>query len=162
MSAFSSTRLLEVTGEQSLHGLVITADRGYGSMQLIRSLLRHGIGSIMIMPEHLLRCHPFVGKSYFSVTRNDEDEGIETDEEDNDVDQEDDDVQNVGTDPGKDLEGEETAVQVVAGMEDTETKRVDEIMGSGPTRVVVLDRRRSFVIDDSPNVGDASFLRPSP
>jgi hypothetical protein len=42
--------LIEGRGEQCLHGLVLTADRGYGSIALIRTLLRHGIGSILVMP----------------------------------------------------------------------------------------------------------------
>lgn len=68
--------LLDGHGEQSLFGLVVTADRGYASMTLVRSLLLHGIASIIVMPEDFLRCHPLVGQSYFSfsVTRHDDEE----------------------------------------------------------------------------------------
>lgn len=62
--------------EQSLHGLVATADRGYGSTLLLRSLLRRGVGTMLNLPEHLLRCHPFVCKSLFSVTKADEEEEL--------------------------------------------------------------------------------------
>lgn len=66
--------LIEGRGEQCLHGLVITADRGYGSESLIRTLLQHGIGSILVMPQHLPRCHLFLGKSFLSVNRQEEEE----------------------------------------------------------------------------------------
>lgn len=45
--------LVEGRGEHSLHGLTLTADRVYGNMTLIRNLLCHDIGSILIMPQHL-------------------------------------------------------------------------------------------------------------
>ena len=64
--------LLEGHGEHSIHGLVFTADRGYGSMALLKLLLSYNIGSIFIMPEHLLRCHPFVGKSFLLVGSNED------------------------------------------------------------------------------------------
>ena len=64
--------LLEARGERSLHGLLFTADRGYVSMSLVRSLLSHGIGSIFIMPEHILGCHPFVGVSFLTSGRDEE------------------------------------------------------------------------------------------
>ena len=67
--------LLEGRGEQSVHGLVVTGDRGYGKISLIRELMKHGIGSIMVMPEHLTQCHPFVGRSFYCYTRQDEEEG---------------------------------------------------------------------------------------
>ena len=62
--------VLEVIGERSVHSLTPTADHGYGMASLMRELLRHRIGSIMIMPQHLLHCHKFVGKSYLNVMRN--------------------------------------------------------------------------------------------
>lgn len=72
-------RLLDVFvaghGEISLRGIIASADRGYGSITLLKSFLSRGMGGIMIMPSHLLKCHPFVGDSHFSVTRHDDEAG---------------------------------------------------------------------------------------
>ena len=65
---------MDARGEESLSGFLITADRGYEKMSMIRSLARKGIGFIFIMPEHLLRCHPFVGDSQFDPAKLDIDE----------------------------------------------------------------------------------------
>ena len=54
--------VLKDQGTQSLRGVIVTADRGYGRLSLLRSLLAHEIGSLFVMPEHLLHCHPFVGR----------------------------------------------------------------------------------------------------
>lgn len=45
--------------ELSMCGIVATADRGYGSLNLLKSLISRGMGGVMIMANHLLRCHPF-------------------------------------------------------------------------------------------------------
>jgi hypothetical protein len=55
-----------------LHGFTVTADRGYAKMSLIKQLVDYDIGFVLIMPEHLLECHPFVGKSYLRVGWDDE------------------------------------------------------------------------------------------
>jgi hypothetical protein len=55
-----------------LHGVTITADRGYAKMSLVKQLVDYDIGFVLIMPEHLLECHPFVGKSYLRVGWDDE------------------------------------------------------------------------------------------
>ena len=57
---------------QSLCGFTITADRGYGSLKVIEELNKQGVSAVFVMPEHLLRCHPFVGFSYLSCGRADE------------------------------------------------------------------------------------------
>ena len=64
--------LLEGRSERSPHGLIKTADRGFSSLAMIQNLMRSRIGSIITMPDHLLRSNPFVGKPYFRCTRNDE------------------------------------------------------------------------------------------
>ena len=46
--------------------------RGYGNVSLMRELLRHRIRSIIIVPEHPLQCHPFVGQSYLNAMPNEE------------------------------------------------------------------------------------------
>ena len=117
--------LMEGRGEQSMHGFVITADRGYGRVSLMRELMGRGIGSIMVMPEHLMMCHPFVGRSYFSCTREDEEEG------------------------------EEDATQ---GQEDNHTESDADIRRSSLAEEAAFDRPRSFVIDDSPSGGNASWF----
>ena len=66
--------VVDARGEESLSGFVITADRGKGKMKMIPSLARKGIGFIFIMPEHLLRCHPFAGASQFDHDKLDIDE----------------------------------------------------------------------------------------
>ena len=66
--------VVDARGEESLSGFVFTADRGYGKMSMIAFLARKGIGFIFIMPEHLLRCHPFVGASQFDPAKMDIDE----------------------------------------------------------------------------------------
>lgn len=52
-------------GEASMHGLLAASDRGYKTLSLLRTLGEHEIGAIMIMPEHKLRCHPFIVRSFF-------------------------------------------------------------------------------------------------
>lgn len=41
----------------------MTADLGHGKESISICLMDSGIGSMLIMPEHILRAHPFVGKS---------------------------------------------------------------------------------------------------
>lgn len=41
-------------------------------MTLMPMLMGRVIGPISIMPQNLLRCHPFVGKSFFDVTLHDD------------------------------------------------------------------------------------------
>lgn len=62
-------------------GFVLTADRGYGSLRMIPRLSKRGIGFIFIMPEHLVRCHPFAGSSHFNVHRFDEEDEESRDDE---------------------------------------------------------------------------------
>jgi hypothetical protein len=66
--------VLREFGSQSVHGLVITADRGYGKIRMLQSLMSRGVHSLFIMPEHLVQCHPFVAKSFLHAGRLDEDE----------------------------------------------------------------------------------------
>jgi hypothetical protein len=61
--------VIDCHGEQSLHGFFVTADRGYGNLALLEDIIQHGISAIFIMPEHLLACHPFVGKSFLNAGR---------------------------------------------------------------------------------------------
>lgn len=63
--------VVNARGDESLSGFVIAADRGYRKMRMMPGLSRRGIGFIFTMPEHLLRCHPFVGVSQFDPTKGD-------------------------------------------------------------------------------------------
>ena len=71
--------VLKDQGTQSHHGVIVTAYRGYGKLSLLRSLLAHEIGSLFVMPEHLLHCHPFVGRSFLQLGRFDQEEDEEVD-----------------------------------------------------------------------------------
>jgi hypothetical protein len=57
---------MEVQGDLSSKGLIFTAYRGYGKADLLAKLLEKGIGGMFRMPQHLLKCHPFVASSYFN------------------------------------------------------------------------------------------------
>lgn len=64
----------EGIGEFSLQGRLVTSHCRYGSMQLLKIFVQHGLGVIVVMPDHPIRCHPFVGWSYLLVGRNDDEE----------------------------------------------------------------------------------------
>lgn len=54
--------VLEGRCEQALNGMTFPVDRGYAKEGFINTLSEAGASIIVILPEHLLRCHPFVGK----------------------------------------------------------------------------------------------------
>lgn len=58
--------MVECQGQMSLNGLTVTEDRGYGSIGLLKSLIGRRIGGVIVIPEHLLRCHPFLGVPHFT------------------------------------------------------------------------------------------------
>lgn len=64
--------VLEGHGEKVLKSLTVSVDRGYGKESLMQTLADCGSSSIFVLPEHLLRCHPFVGQSYFMIDRDDD------------------------------------------------------------------------------------------
>lgn len=72
------TKLIEVLldgmRQKSLSGFVLTGDRGYGKLSLVQELRKLGVGTIFIMPSHLLRCHPFAASSLYDPFRDDEEE----------------------------------------------------------------------------------------
>ena len=126
--------ILEGRGEQTLHGFIVTADRGYGKISLMRELLHLRIGSITVMPEHLLQCHPFVGSSFLNVTRNEEEE---TSEESS----------GSGTD-----DANEAGMEIELGNPSTSSNIASQQGGTS-----ALDRPRAFVINDGPDEGPASW-----
>lgn len=117
--------LLEGRGEQSVHGLVVTAERGYGKLELIEELVRHCVWAILVMPDHVLRCHPFVARSFLNVMRNEHDPPPATEVPDS----------------SGDSQEEQPAGAVQAD---------DEGVGGVDLPPIVADRRRTFIIDDSP------------
>ena len=134
--------LLESRGEQSMHGCIFTADRGYGKMSLLREFQRNGIGSMLVLPEHLLRCHPFVGKSFLLPSRYDEEESEETD-----------------NDAREEEEGCNNTPSATGGERDTSDDMIEGVKEVGNVASSrALDRRRAFIIDDSPEAcPDAYF-----
>jgi hypothetical protein len=93
---------------------------------LIKELLKFDLGVILVVPEHIIACHPFVGKSFLHAGRSlyrDEDE-----------------------------EEEENTSEKDDNFGDNETSRI-----SLSNAAVSWDRPRSFVINDEPKVGPASF-----
>lgn len=72
---------VESRGRSSPFGMISTADRGYGSYSLLKTFAEFGIGTIMIMPEHYNRFHPFVGKSFLQAScENGEESSVEDEE----------------------------------------------------------------------------------
>lgn len=48
--------------------------RGYGKEAILRCLMEASIGSTFVLPEHILRVHPFVGMSFLDPPRYGEDD----------------------------------------------------------------------------------------
>lgn len=60
-------------GQLSLRRIIASADRGDGYLKLLKSFLSRATSGVMIMPSHLLKCHPFEPESSFNVNRDDDD-----------------------------------------------------------------------------------------
>ena len=58
--------LLEGRGERHLSGCTVTADWGYGKLSTLTSLFSRQINCILIMPDHILKCHPLL-EALFSM-----------------------------------------------------------------------------------------------
>lgn len=123
-------------------------------MSLLRSMLRRGVGAILIMPEHLLRCHPFVGASHFSVTRADDNEEVPPDggEEEGGVESE---------TPSSDEpdSGPQPASEYPTDAADREPEPVNDGENTlARLPAAVYDRKAAFVVRDEPDVGFGSFF----
>lgn len=70
---------------RSLNGCIINADRGYGKRAFIRLLMEHCLGSVFLMPEYLMRCHPFLVRSLLDPFRNEIEERLGNEEENMDA-----------------------------------------------------------------------------
>lgn len=64
--------VLRDRGEQAFNSLTVSLDRSYGEKSLITRLADCGLSNIVVIPKHLLRCHPFLGRSYFKIYRDDD------------------------------------------------------------------------------------------
>lgn len=58
---------LDEIEEVSLNSAVVTSDRGYGREEIMEILRSCGVTSFLLIPDNLIRCHPFVGSSYLTV-----------------------------------------------------------------------------------------------
>lgn len=67
-------RVFETRGEVSLNSVILTAYHGYGRPSLMSEVRKLGLSSIFVMPNHMIRCHPYVAKSALNPARNDEQE----------------------------------------------------------------------------------------
>lgn len=72
-------KALRKISSQSNKGLVVTEDRGYAKLALLRSLMGHGVRYFCVIPENIAQCHSFVGKSFLKV------EGVDSDEKDSEM-----------------------------------------------------------------------------
>lgn len=133
------SNLLAVRGEKSLLGFVITADRGYGKFSLLKRLLKRGIGAMMIMPDHVLKCHHFVGQSFFDVSRNEMDSESESSSGSD------------GIGEGE-LPGEASCSERIA--ECNSSVAVDETH----TFSTVFDRPKKFIVEDGPDAGPSAKM----
>lgn len=134
-------------GEAALVGLTLTADRGYGKEAIVGILAELGISSMFILPEHLLRCHPFIGQSFLRSHRDDEVDEYSA-SEDSESEREKSVVRSAGG-----LEGgviDQTANDL--GSENNSTRSMDP-----STSNFNADRKRAFIIDDAQQRGPASF-----
>ena len=78
------SNLLETRGDLSRQGIVVVADRGYAKRHVLNALMDQGLSCFGVMPEFVLECHPFVGKSYLKIAPfvdDEEDEDPEGEEE---------------------------------------------------------------------------------
>jgi hypothetical protein len=61
--------VLESRGEQNVHGFIITADHGYAKTILVKEMQKLDLGAVLVIPEHVLACHPYVAKSFLHIGR---------------------------------------------------------------------------------------------
>lgn len=63
--------LLDGKGQEALNSCVVTADRGYGKESFLNLFTSFGLAAVFVMPDHILRCHPFVASSLLDPLRDD-------------------------------------------------------------------------------------------
>ena len=144
--------VFEEQGQVNINGVIMAADRGFGKTAAIRKLASLGINIIFIFPEHLLRCHPFVGESILSPGSR------ESDDEDSDS-------SDGGGSCDDDVDAERSGDEDVDAEHAAEPSRRNRYNSVLDVSVVIIltslcrfDRRRDFVIDDQPEMGSAAFI----
>lgn len=61
--------MMDHRGDNSLKGVLLMVDRGYGTEKMLEEIAKFGVSRFVIMPDHSLKCHPFVAKSRFKLDR---------------------------------------------------------------------------------------------
>ena len=61
--------LLDNRGERCLEGIFLTLDRGFASEEMVATLLECRIACVSILKNVSVRGHPFVGRSYLTIGR---------------------------------------------------------------------------------------------
>lgn len=52
--------MLDGLGEETMNGLIVNADRGYGKEVFMATLAEFGIGSEFFIPDTMIMAYPFV------------------------------------------------------------------------------------------------------
>lgn len=140
--------ILDGRGEQALNSLTITADRGYGKESFTTQLAESGVSSMVVLPDHLLRCHPFVGMSYFNIERNDN--VVEFMSSITSVD-------NVAEGVVPPTECQQQSLTEMGTVSQNKLPGVQNDGSNDGSPSCEFDRKRSFVIDDNSECGPAVF-----
>ena len=53
-------KLTDGRGEESVNRVIVTEEKGYGKDPFMDILAAFGVGSVLVIPSHLQRMHPFV------------------------------------------------------------------------------------------------------
>lgn len=65
--------ILENRGGECLRGVIMTVDRGYAPPKMLQEIANYGVASVGIMPEYVVKSHPFVRFSSLKPRNYDED-----------------------------------------------------------------------------------------
>lgn len=145
--------LSEDRGEMEMHGMIINADRGYECIGILKGLIARGMDGVMVLPEHLLRCDPFVGHSHFSLAFADD----EVDSEYHCNDAELNDPKDSGSDSGDDETLMQSTTAAVRNENAPLQAAVEGGVGMGEG-TVHYDRGRTFIINDASSAGKQCIL----
>ena len=126
----------------------------------MKIVMEHKLGSILVMPEHLKKCHPFVARSFLKPFRDEDIEDFESE-----------------SPPTAEVVHEPSAPrdtpssEAVSPVPNAHNKQgIDSSVDGGTTTTVdgqgtvgadqhlASDRRHNFIIDDSPELGPESFF----
>lgn len=125
------TEMFEDVGPEARNSCIVTADRGYGKESFINVMASLGLSSVFIMPDHVLRSHPFVAASFLNPHREEEDE----------------------------VSDGESGVEMTNDAIDAKATcfTTHGVVNNSERSASVEDRRRPFVINDCPMLGPAVF-----